>query len=265
MLLVGDGNPSQPTSTSDGGAAAAGGDMSVEIGPQPNSELKETATSNAGSGDKLIDKDVAAASLRGLSDFVEKDQPPSEEDSKNYLAQVALLQKTNSEMQFLNILDEIIDLTMEGKIGQAELETDIPNGIIAVIREGDFATEYIHSSITKKWILSCFQGDSDNYEVSVKSDTLVQVVDKEKQTFDLFGLYVQYSLGGRRNRISPEYVAKEEPVNPKPRQVGKYSAFRGGQVVKTPLVPVLPKVPESPQPQAQPPQAKVSGSSIIFQ
>ena len=77
-----------------------------------------------------------------------------------------------------------------------------------------------------------------------------------KKTFDLFGLFVQYSCGNKRNRISPEFIAKGEPLQAKPRQTGNYASFRGSQVVKTPFIPVLPKI--------EPPQPKVSDFSILF-
>ena len=136
---------------------------------------------------RKMDREAAVSSLKGLTDYVNKNIPISEDETKQYLEKVAIMKKANTEMAFLNILDEIIDLTITEKIGQAELETEIPDGIIATIRDGDFIAEYVHSSITIKWISSRFSEDSANYDFSIKSDTLVQVVDKANQTFDLRG------------------------------------------------------------------------------
>ena len=199
-----------------------------------------------------VGEKAVIASLQGLSGVVVEctSSVPSEEQTSQYLEKVALIKKSNEEMNQLNILDEIIDLTADGKIGQAELETEIPDSIVSAIHEGDFMTEYIHSSITKKWVMNRFQEDSDKFEVAIRSNTLVEVIDKSNNTFDLFGLFIRYSATNRRNRIQPEFIAKGEPVCAKPRQIGNYAAFRGSQAVKRPLIPVLPKV--------QPPEPKVS-------
>ena len=171
---------------------------------------------------------------------------PSAEETKKYLEDVALRKKRNAEINMLNIIDEIIDLTTNRTIGQAELDTDIPDTIIAKIHEGDFCSEYIHASITKKWAENKFQSDNECFSVSVKSATLIEILDKETQTFHLFGLFIQYSATNKRNRISPEFIAKGECVEAKPRQVGSYSTFRGSHSVKRPLIPVLPTIQPSP-------------------
>ena len=78
----------------------------------------------------------------------------------------------------LNLLDEIIDLSVGGKIEQAELENLIPDNILYTFRQGDFMTEYIQAGITKKWADLCFQEDKDRYVITVRSPSLVEVVDK---------------------------------------------------------------------------------------
>ena len=91
----------------------------------------------------------------------------------------------------------------------------------------------------------------------------MQVTDNALNTFDLFG-FVEHSARNRRNRISPEYIAKNEPIFPKPpRQIGSYSQFRTSQAVKKPFLPVLPNIsqphqPPQPHPALQEPPVKVS-------
>ena len=170
------------------------------------------------------------------------DKIPTPEESQKYLEEIAMLKKSNAQVAMLNIIDEIMDLTLSDKIGEAELETDIPDSIVASIHDRDYSTEYIKATITKKWVEHRFLADREKYVINVKSLTLVEVVDTETQTFDLFGLVINYSSTKKRNRISPEFIAKGEPVNTKPRQVGSYSTFRGSQAVKHPLIPVIPTV-----------------------
>ena len=116
-------------------------------------------------------------------------------------------------------------------------------------------TEYIQAGITKKWATLRFQEDKDRYVITVRSQTLVEVVDKQTATFDLFGLFVKYSATHKHNRIVPEFIAKSEPVEPKLKQTGNYSSFRGSHMIKRPLIPVLPTI--------QPPQQKVSNKFIF--
>ena len=85
---------------------------------------------------------------------------------------------------------------------------------------------------------------------------MVEVVDKQTVTFDLFGLFVKYSATHKRNRIVPKFIAKSEPVELKPRQTGKYSSFRGSHTIKRPLIPVLPTI--------QAPQQKMSKNLLNF-
>ena len=181
---------------------------------------------------------------------------PTPEETKKYLDEIANRKRQNAQTAMLNIIDEIIELTVNGSIGEAELETEIPDSIVAKIRDGDYVTEYIQAGVTKKWAEARFQNDKGKYVISVKSQTLVEVIDTETNTFDLFGLYIQYSTSRKRNRISPEFIAKGESVCTKPRQVSSYSSFRGSQVVKKPLIPVLPTIHQ--QQEQQPSGPKVS-------
>ena len=203
--------------------------------------------------------DVAAPplTLDSLSSLVEEAEIPTEEESTQYLQQVANLKKMNSEHSLLNVLDEIIDMTVCGKIGDNDIGTDIPDSIIASIHKDNFVAEYIHSSVTKKWVEHRFQQDANRYSVDIKSKTLVQVTDNAFKTFDLFGLYVQHSSTNNRNRIQPEFVTKNESIQPKPpRQSDSYSAFRNVHPVKKPFLPVLPAI--QPGPSFQEPPQKVS-------
>ena len=60
--------------------------------------------------------------------------------------------------------------------------------------------------------------------MDIKSKTLVQVTDNALKTFDLFGLYIQHSTTNQCNRIQPEFVMKNESLEPKPpRQSDSYS------------------------------------------
>ena len=148
-------------------------------------------------------------------------------------------------------------------LGQSELETEIPDSIVFTIREGDFMTEYIHASITNKWATNCFQEDKERYKITIRSSTLVEVIDKQTQTFDLFGLFIQYSATNR-NRISPEFITKGEPVAAKPRQVGNYSTFCGSHNVKRPLIALLPKLEPPPVPQPPHPVPQKVSKKLIF-
>ena len=203
----------------------------------------------------MVGEETIMISLEGLCNFVEQETSPTEEETNSYLEKVALIKKRNSETAMLNLLDEIIDMSVGSKIGQAELENMIPDNILFTFRQGDFMTEYIQAGITKKWADLHFQEDKDRYVITVRSPSLVEVVDKQTGTFDLFGLLIKYSSTNKRNRIVPEYIAKCEPVEPKPRQTGKYSSFSGSHAIKRPLIPVIPTI--------QPQQQKVSNKFIL--
>ena len=194
-------------------------------------------------------------SLEGLCDFVEEETSPTEEETNSYLETVALIKKKNIETAMLNLLDQIIDMSVGSKIGQAELENMILGTILFTFQQGDFMTEYIQAGITKKSADLCFQEDKNRCVITMRSPSLVEVVDKQTGTFDLFGLLIKYSSTNKRNRIVPEYITKCEPVEPKPRQTGKYSSFSGSHAIKRLLIPVIPTV--------QPPQQKVSNKFIL--
>ena len=215
---------------------------------------------------ELIGEKTVMMSLEGLSDVVDdsSNMLPSDEQTSQYLKKVAIMRKQNAEIQQLNLLDEIIELTVKGKIGQSELETEIPDSIVFTIREGDFMTEYIHASITKKWATNCFQEDKERYKITIWSSTLVEVVDKQTQTFDLFGLFIQYSATNKQNRISPEFITKGEPVAAKPHQIGNYSTFRGSHNIKRPLIALLPKLEPPPVPQPLHPVPQKVSKKLIF-
>ena len=205
----------------------------------------------------VADAVAPSLTLDSLSSVVEEAEIPTEEESTQYLQQVANLKKVNAEHALLNVIDEIIDMTVCGKIGNNDIGTDIPDSIIASIHKDNFVAEYIHSSVTKKWVEHRFQQDADRYSVDIKSKTLVQVTDNALKTFDLFGLYIQHSTTNQRNRIQPEFVTKNESLEPKPpRQSDSYSAFRTVHPVKKPFLPVLPAI--QPVPSFQEPPQKVS-------
>ena len=109
--------------------------------------------------------------LDSLSSVVEEAQILTEEESMQYLQEVANLKKVNAEHVLLSMIDEIIDMTVCGKIGNNDIGTDIPNSIIASIHQDNFVAEYIHSSVTKKWVEHRFQQDAERYSVDIKSKT----------------------------------------------------------------------------------------------
>ena len=205
----------------------------------------------------VADAVAPSFTLDSLSSVVEEAEIPTEEESTQYLQQVANLKKVNAEHVLLNVIDEIIDMTVCGKIGNNDIGTDIPDSIIASIHKDNFVAEYIHSSVTKKWVEHRFQQDAERYSVDIKSKTLVQVTDNALKTFDLFGLYIQHSTTNHHNRIQPEFVTKNESLQPKPpRQSDSYSAFRTVHPMKKPFLPVLPAI--QPVPSFQEPPQKVS-------
>ena len=225
--------------------------------------VSNNSSNNANVGDAanlsqmVTDVTTPPLTLDSLSSVVEESTIPTEEETNVYLQQVASLKKVNAEHALLNVIDEIIDMTVCGKIGNKNIETDIPDSIIASIHQDNFVAEYIHSSVTKKWVEHRFQEDAARYSVEIKSKTLVQVTDNALKTFDLFGLYIQHSSTNHRNRIQPEFVTKNESLQPRgPRQSDSYSAFRTVHPVKKPFLPVLPAVQNVPSFQ-EPPQ-KVS-------
>ena len=226
--------------------------MLTDTVPEPT----ESGMSALHSAAAAVGEQSIIVSLEGLSEVVGDESSPSQEDAAQYLEKVALIKKRNSIMAMLNLLDELIDMSVSGKITKAEIDNDIPDNIIVTLHGGDFMTEYIQAGITKKWATLHFQEDKDRYVITVRSQTLVEVVDKQTVTFDLFGLFVKYSATHKCNRIVPKFIAKSEPVEPKPRQTGNYSSFRGSHAIKRPLIPVLLTI--------QAPQQKVSKKLLNF-
>ena len=225
--------------------------MSTDTVPEPT----ESGMSALHSAAAAVGEQSIIVTLEGLSEVVGDESSPSEEDVAQYLEKVALIKKRNSETAMLNLLDELIDMSVSGKIAEAEIDNDIPDNIVTLC-EGDFMTEYIQAGITKKWATLHFQEDKDRYVITVRSQTLVEVVDKQTVTFDLFGLFVKYSATYKHNRIVPKFIAKSKPVEPKPRQTGNYSSFRGSHAIKRHLIPVLPTI--------KAPQQKVSKKLLNF-
>ena len=109
--------------------------------------------------------------LKGLSEVVVEESSPSQEDAAQYLEKVALIKKRNSEMAMLNLLDKLIDMSVSGKIAEAEIDNDILDNIIVTLRDGDFMTEYIQAGITKKLANLHSQEDKDRYVITVRSQT----------------------------------------------------------------------------------------------
>ena len=100
----------------------------------------------------VADAVAPSLTLDSLSSVVEEAKIPTEEESTQYLQQVANLKKVKAEHVLLTVIDEIIDMTVCGKIGNNDIGTDIPDSIIASIHKDNFVAEYIHSSVTKKWV-----------------------------------------------------------------------------------------------------------------
>ena len=184
----------------------------VNMSAVPSEEViksQNTAVSNVSNVSSLVPENAQKiVTLDNLSSLVQESVVPSDQETSVYLTEVLTLKKQNLEHEMLNVLDEIIDMTVSGEIGQNDIETEIPDTILAKIIHGDFCAEYIHSSITKKWVSHRFQQDAERYSIQEKSKTLVQVTNNALMTFDLFGLFVEHSASNRRNRISPEFIAK---------------------------------------------------------
>ena len=75
----------------------------------------------------VADAVAPSLTLDSLSSIVEEAEIPTEEESTQYLQQVANLNKVNAEHALLNVIDEIIDMTVCGKIGNNDIGTDIPD------------------------------------------------------------------------------------------------------------------------------------------
>ena len=170
--------------------------------------------------------------LTQLSGVISPTTLPNPEESANFMKELTFLKNLNAERDHLQLLDTIIDMTEKGQIGHNPLNKCIPDSIIVLHREGLDAYEYINAQITKKWIDYKFQTDSSQLEISVRTPHLVQITNKAKGCFDVMGLLVRHTPKFIRNRISPEYYAKNERLVPEPPAVvADYSAFRGNYSV----------------------------------
>ena len=158
--------------------------------------------------------------------------------SEKYLSELHELQIKNAERDHLQLLDTIIELSERGEIGNNELKKGIPDTIVVIHREGKDAWEFINSQVMKKWIEYKFQTFRNQLEVSIKTPHLVQISDKQKGIFDVLGLQVLHTSNFMRNRIIPEYIAKNERICPEPPPVvADYSTFRGNYSVKRHAAP----------------------------
>ena len=147
-------------------------------------------------------------------------------------SELTSLKNLNAERDHLQLLDTIIDMMERGEINNNHLNKCIPDSIVVLHWEGLDAYEYINTQITKKWIDYKFQTETSQLEISVRTPHLVQITDKAKGSFDVMGLLVRHNSKYIRNRISPEYYAKNERLVPEPPAfVPDYSAFRGSYSV----------------------------------
>ena len=168
---------------------------------------------------------------------------PSEEEELKFLHEIDALKKKNEQGKLLGAIDQIIFLTKECKILDQDINHSIPDSIVTLHREGNNIYEYIVAPVTKKWIEYKFQiQEGGQYLVQLKTSHLVQVTDSINKTCDIMGLLVMHNSAMRRNRIIPEYLAKNEAlVPPCPPAVADYSAFKGHYAPKkrTPTPPPL--------------------------
>ena len=176
--------------------------------------------------------------LEKLGDNISIHELPNPTETEKYLTDLQVLKTQNAERNHLQLLDTIIDLSEQGEIRNNKLKKGIPDTIVVVHREGKDAWEFINSQVTKKWIQYKFQTVRNELELSIKTLHLVQIMDKQKGIFDVFGLQVLHTSNFMRNRIIPQYIAKNEQIIPKPPTVvADYSTFRGNYSVKCPAAP----------------------------
>ena len=178
--------------------------------------------------------------LDKLGEGITVNEVPDAGESEKYLSELHELQIRNAERDHLQLLDTIIELSERGEIGNNELKKSIPDTIVVIHREGKDAWEFINSQLTKKWIQYKFQTVRNELEVSIKTPHLVQISDKQKGIFDVLGLQVLHTSNFMRNRIIPQYIAKNERIFPKQPPVvvvADYSTFRGNYSVKCHAAP----------------------------
>ena len=176
--------------------------------------------------------------LDKLGQAITVHQVPDAAESEKYLSELHELKIRNAERDHLQLLHTIIELSERGEIGNNELKKGIPDSIVVIHREGQDAWEFIHSHVTKKWIEYKFQTFRNELDISIKTPHLVQISDKQKGIFDVLGLQVLHTSNFMRNRIIPDYIAKNERIVPEPPPVvADYSTFRGNYSVKRHAAP----------------------------
>ena len=191
--------------------------------PTPNTSSIVDQTEDSTNSISKVNPDLSQ-----LSVVISPDTLPTAEQSAQFLTDLTTLKTVNAERDHLQLLDMIIDMTDKGEIGDMPLNKSIPDSIVVLHRDGLDAYEYINAQVTKKWIEYKFQTETSQLEISVRTPHLVQITDKAKGRFDVMGLLVKHTSRFIRNRISPEYYAKNERLVPEPPPVvPDYSAFRG--------------------------------------
>ena len=167
---------------------------------------------------------------------------PSEEEEQKFLKEIDALKKKNEQGKLLGVIDQIIFLTKECKILDQDINHSIPDSIVTLHREGNNIYEYIIAPVTKKWIEYKFQiQEGGQYVMQLKTSHLVQITDTLDKMCDIMGLLIMHNSAMRRNRIIPEYLAKNEALVPlRPPAVADYSAFKGHYAAKKRTTTPLP-------------------------
>ena len=184
--------------------------------------------------------------LEKLGDNIAIHKLPNPAETAKYLSELHALKTQNAEQDQLQLLDTIIDLSEQGYIRNNELKKGILDTIVVVHREERNAWEFINSQVTKIWIQYKFQTARNELQVSIKIMHLVQITDKQKGIFDVLGLQVFHTSNFMRNRILPQYIAKNERIVPEPPPVvADYTTYQGNYSVKRPAAPTSPLAHES--------------------
>ena len=78
---------------------------------------QKTAVSNVSNVSSLVAENTKkTVTLDNLSSLVQESVLPSDQETSVYLTEVSTLKKQNLEHEMLNVLDEIIDMTVSGEI-----------------------------------------------------------------------------------------------------------------------------------------------------
>ena len=78
---------------------------------------QKTAVSNVSNISSLVAENTKkTVTLDNLSSLVQESVLPSDQETSVYLTEVSTLKKQNLEHEMLNVLDEIIDMTVSGEI-----------------------------------------------------------------------------------------------------------------------------------------------------